>query len=174
MIESFLIVRYIWAYYFCECYSDLSGPILCPVLGSITPLFMVKLVFNWDFEWKNVRPVPYVPKKRLGPTFYPIEQYFFIFSSKGSFSRETYLIGIFWFLQKMVYNPFVVENLAYWIDYCWILIEWLDKLLIINLLIWLYLNTSWVLVKNKLLTYDLKPQFNWSCLNNYSNSYWST
>ncbi|XP_063943805.1 NADH-ubiquinone oxidoreductase chain 4 [Daucus carota subsp. sativus] len=26
--------------YFCECYSDLSGPILCPVLGSITPLFI--------------------------------------------------------------------------------------------------------------------------------------
>nr|AMC32969.1 NADH dehydrogenase subunit 4 [Oxalis dillenii] len=25
---------------FCECYSDLSGPILCPVLGSITPLFI--------------------------------------------------------------------------------------------------------------------------------------
>ena len=24
----------------CECYSDLSGPILCPVLGSITPLFI--------------------------------------------------------------------------------------------------------------------------------------
>ncbi|YP_009153946.1 NADH dehydrogenase subunit 4 (mitochondrion) [Gossypium arboreum] len=26
--------------HFCECYSDLSGPILCPVLGSITPLFI--------------------------------------------------------------------------------------------------------------------------------------
>ncbi|KAI3899197.1 hypothetical protein MKW92_005661 [Papaver armeniacum] len=25
---------------FCECYSDLSGPIPCPVLGSITPLFI--------------------------------------------------------------------------------------------------------------------------------------
>ncbi|KAJ0440324.1 putative NADH:ubiquinone reductase (H(+)-translocating) (mitochondrion) [Helianthus annuus] len=26
--------------HFCECYSDLSGLILCPVLGSITPLFI--------------------------------------------------------------------------------------------------------------------------------------
>nr|YP_006280924.1 NADH dehydrogenase subunit 4 [Spirodela polyrhiza]AFI54933.1 NADH dehydrogenase subunit 4 [Spirodela polyrhiza] len=26
--------------HFCECYSDLSGPIPCPVLGSITPLFI--------------------------------------------------------------------------------------------------------------------------------------
>ncbi|XBJ05242.1 hypothetical protein VPH35_024065 [Triticum aestivum] len=26
--------------HFCECYFDLSGPILCPVLGSITPLFI--------------------------------------------------------------------------------------------------------------------------------------
>ncbi|GAV91906.1 LOW QUALITY PROTEIN: Oxidored_q1 domain-containing protein, partial [Cephalotus follicularis] len=26
--------------HFCECYSDLSGPILCPVLGIITPLFI--------------------------------------------------------------------------------------------------------------------------------------
>nr|YP_010930481.1 NADH dehydrogenase subunit 4 [Rheum palmatum]WKL06580.1 NADH dehydrogenase subunit 4 [Rheum palmatum] len=26
--------------HFCECYSDLSGPILCPVLGSITLLFI--------------------------------------------------------------------------------------------------------------------------------------
>uniref|UniRef100_A0A2K2AKE1 NADH-ubiquinone oxidoreductase chain 4 n=1 Tax=Populus trichocarpa TaxID=3694 RepID=A0A2K2AKE1_POPTR len=26
--------------HFCECYSDLSGPILFPVLGSITPLFI--------------------------------------------------------------------------------------------------------------------------------------
>nr|QLA48191.1 NADH dehydrogenase subunit 4 [Medinilla magnifica] len=26
--------------HFCESYSDLSGPILCPVLGSITPLFI--------------------------------------------------------------------------------------------------------------------------------------
>ncbi|KAK7373326.1 hypothetical protein VNO80_06728 [Phaseolus coccineus] len=26
--------------HFCECYSDLSGPILCPVLGSIIPLFI--------------------------------------------------------------------------------------------------------------------------------------
>ncbi|CAN1308119.1 hypothetical protein LINPERPRIM_LOCUS27252 [Linum perenne] len=26
--------------HFCEYYSDLSGPILCPVLGSITPLFI--------------------------------------------------------------------------------------------------------------------------------------
>nr|YP_008080935.1 NADH dehydrogenase subunit 3 [Butomus umbellatus]AFY16552.1 NADH dehydrogenase subunit 3 [Butomus umbellatus] len=26
--------------HFCECYSDLSGLILCPVLGSITPLFL--------------------------------------------------------------------------------------------------------------------------------------
>ncbi|KAK6786356.1 hypothetical protein RDI58_014881 [Solanum bulbocastanum] len=26
--------------YFCECYSDLSGLILCPVQGSITPLFI--------------------------------------------------------------------------------------------------------------------------------------
>nr|YP_009940669.1 NADH dehydrogenase subunit 4 [Passiflora edulis]QNZ92486.1 NADH dehydrogenase subunit 4 [Passiflora edulis] len=26
--------------HFCECYSDLSGPILCPLLGSITPLFL--------------------------------------------------------------------------------------------------------------------------------------
>nr|YP_009430432.1 NADH dehydrogenase subunit 4 [Platycodon grandiflorus]ARR27564.1 NADH dehydrogenase subunit 4 [Platycodon grandiflorus]AWN57589.1 NADH dehydrogenase subunit 4 [Platycodon grandiflorus] len=26
--------------HFCECYSNLSGPILCPVLGSITPLFI--------------------------------------------------------------------------------------------------------------------------------------
>ncbi|CAN6903400.1 unnamed protein product [Brassica oleracea] len=26
--------------HFCECYSNLSGLILCPVLGSITPLFI--------------------------------------------------------------------------------------------------------------------------------------
>nr|QKO26888.1 NADH dehydrogenase subunit 4 [Pentastemona sumatrana] len=26
--------------HFCECYSDLSGPILCPVLGSMTPIFI--------------------------------------------------------------------------------------------------------------------------------------
>lgn len=26
--------------HFCECYFDLSGPILCPVLGSITLLFI--------------------------------------------------------------------------------------------------------------------------------------
>nr|XP_045087806.1 NADH-ubiquinone oxidoreductase chain 4-like [Aegilops tauschii subsp. strangulata] len=26
--------------HFCECYFDLSGPILCPMLGSITPLFI--------------------------------------------------------------------------------------------------------------------------------------
>ncbi|WVY92811.1 hypothetical protein V8G54_000113 (mitochondrion) [Vigna mungo] len=26
--------------HFCECYSDLSGPILCPVLGSIIPIFI--------------------------------------------------------------------------------------------------------------------------------------
>ncbi|KAI4989038.1 hypothetical protein ZWY2020_036355 [Hordeum vulgare] len=26
--------------HFCECYFDVSGPILCPVLGSITPLFI--------------------------------------------------------------------------------------------------------------------------------------
>nr|UOU95795.1 NADH dehydrogenase subunit 4 [Cucurbita maxima] len=26
--------------HFCSCYSDLSGPILCPVLGSIIPLFI--------------------------------------------------------------------------------------------------------------------------------------
>ncbi|KAI4982687.1 hypothetical protein ZWY2020_023179 [Hordeum vulgare] len=26
--------------HFCECYFDLSGPILCPVLGTITPLFI--------------------------------------------------------------------------------------------------------------------------------------
>ncbi|VAH05398.1 unnamed protein product [Triticum turgidum subsp. durum] len=26
--------------HFCECYFDLSGPILCPVLGSITPLLI--------------------------------------------------------------------------------------------------------------------------------------
>nr|YP_010833745.1 NADH dehydrogenase subunit 4 [Momordica charantia]WES13875.1 NADH dehydrogenase subunit 4 [Momordica charantia]WFP43362.1 NADH dehydrogenase subunit 4 [Momordica charantia] len=34
--------------HFCECYSDLSGPILCPVLGSITPLFIPK---------KRIRPI---------------------------------------------------------------------------------------------------------------------
>jgi len=26
--------------HFCECYSDLRGLILCPMLGSITPLFI--------------------------------------------------------------------------------------------------------------------------------------
>ncbi|KAF7088834.1 hypothetical protein CFC21_091903 [Triticum aestivum] len=26
--------------HFCECYFDLNGPILCPMLGSITPLFI--------------------------------------------------------------------------------------------------------------------------------------
>ncbi|KAF6989244.1 hypothetical protein CFC21_006596 [Triticum aestivum] len=26
--------------HFCECYFELSGPILCPVLGSITPIFI--------------------------------------------------------------------------------------------------------------------------------------
>ncbi|KAI3956280.1 hypothetical protein MKW92_000421 [Papaver armeniacum] len=29
--------------HFCECYSDLSGPIPCPVLGSITPIFIPNL-----------------------------------------------------------------------------------------------------------------------------------
>ncbi|RYR26502.1 hypothetical protein Ahy_B02g060749 [Arachis hypogaea] len=26
--------------HFCECYSDLSGPILCPMLGSIIPILI--------------------------------------------------------------------------------------------------------------------------------------
>ncbi|XBI70425.1 hypothetical protein VPH35_064916 [Triticum aestivum] len=34
--------------HFCECYFDLSGPILCPVLGSITPLF---------FPNSSIRPI---------------------------------------------------------------------------------------------------------------------
>ncbi|KAI9074375.1 hypothetical protein K1719_043669 [Acacia pycnantha] len=41
--------------HFCECYSDLSGPILCPVLGSIIPLFIpnsrirpIRLIVGWS------------------------------------------------------------------------------------------------------------------------------
>lgn len=75
--------------HFCECYSDLSGLILCPVLGSITPLFIPN---------SRIRPIrliglcaslitflyPPVLRIQFDPSTAKSQ---FIESTKGSFGR---------------------------------------------------------------------------------------
>lgn len=73
-----------------ESESSLSDPRLRQVIF----ISLVELVFDWDFDWKDVRPVPHVPKKprqsRLKPIqVFPTQSFFYRNStrSKGSISK---------------------------------------------------------------------------------------